>query len=552
MNGAPAPFRGTRRITLDYTYAETNENKTVGGSGSSVSGACRSASEHTPTLSGPSLQSHTASARFVVVVVMRVAVHRSTASASPAPPGRGRRRLRRRGVGAARASATAGDTSWGQLEASVESEFPRWRAWREQEAWRVVDTALRLSDPPPSIPDGYAVLFRDRNGWCPYSERAWCGLAAAEVPFVEVLVDNQSRKPSWYSSMGSGGSTPCVRWPDGQGQGESLDILRAIDDRCDVPPGRAIYNYAPGKTTSEARFVGSPGSLFPRGCRPSSRCAFLYDARGEPLSRDVFEASLDAVDAVLAEDTSTPFFDAAATVDATADADADGFRPSVADFAWAPFLERYATQVSAFHPETNPRDADRWQHLAAWYDAMDDVPWYTCRVAGDPSSWAKVLAVAGYGNSGDVRDYVPPAAASYPSWAAPWGGAAAADKRENLWRRYAASFGAGPESPSPTLGAHVAGILAANRKGLVRDFLGRGGGGAAAGVTEAEADAALLRCASVVMEGASPGDTGDAGDDAAAAVARYLGERLCVPRDMGAVPAAHMRASLADLVVGPS
>ena len=101
-----------------------------------------------------------------------------------------------------RAAAPTRDVSlptWDALEARIASDWPGWHRWVAQEAWRVVDCAVggRLDDPiPPPVPDGVTALFRDRNGWCPYSERVWCGLMVARVPFVEVLVDNQVGRAS--------------------------------------------------------------------------------------------------------------------------------------------------------------------------------------------------------------------------------------------------------------------------------------------------------------------------------------------------------------------
>ena len=344
-----------------------------------------------------------------------------------------------------------------------------------------------------------------------------------------------------------------MRWPDGSTQGESADILKAIDEKA-AAAAAVGANVQPtpllppttdetGRAAALLRFANSPRSLFPSNTRPSSRAAFLYDARG-PLPRATFEATLDAVDAALAvkppSDPSSPFF-------------AGGEAPGAADCAWAPFLERYAAQLPLLHPGLHPRDAARWPHLAAWYRAMDDQPWYACRVAGDVESWAKVLAVAGYGNSGDARDFVAPSRESRPRWdgagADEAAEEAAAAARSDLWARFVEAFEAGPEPPAPTLEAHVAGRLAERREGLVVDFLRDGGGGGGReGFGEADADAALRACVDAVLTvdavGGRGGDAGAAAEGATRAMARYLGERLCVPRDLGAVPAAHMRRAL--------
>ena len=79
---------------------------------------------------------------------------------------------------------------------------------------------------PPPLPDGQLVFFRERNGWCPYSERVWLALEYKGVDYATVLIDNTGGgRPGWF-----GGTTPRVRWPDGREQGESLDIVKALDD----------------------------------------------------------------------------------------------------------------------------------------------------------------------------------------------------------------------------------------------------------------------------------------------------------------------------------
>jgi glutathione S-transferase len=35
------------------------------------------------------------------------------------------------------------------------------------------------------------VLFRDRNGWCPYSERVWLAMLEKRLSFDEVLINLQ-------------------------------------------------------------------------------------------------------------------------------------------------------------------------------------------------------------------------------------------------------------------------------------------------------------------------------------------------------------------------
>lgn len=41
------------------------------------------------------------------------------------------------------------------------------------------------------VPKGRMVIFRDRNGWCPYSERVWFAMLEKRLSFDEVLINLQ-------------------------------------------------------------------------------------------------------------------------------------------------------------------------------------------------------------------------------------------------------------------------------------------------------------------------------------------------------------------------
>jgi glutathione S-transferase len=136
----------------------------------------------------------------------------------------------------------------------------------------IIDAVHHRSSPPP-LPDETIVLYRERNGWCPYSERVWLALECKNLPFATVLIDNTGGgRPSWFGS-----TTPRLRWPDGSDMGESMDIVRAIDDRY----GGGPRLYGP---PDAQKLVAAFRDCFPRGTRPSSRAAFLF--RSSAASRD--------------------------------------------------------------------------------------------------------------------------------------------------------------------------------------------------------------------------------------------------------------------------
>ena len=151
----------------------------------------------------------------------------------------------------------------------------------------IIDAVHHRSSPPP-LPDDAIVLYRERNGWCPYSERVWLALEAKGIEHTTVLIDNtgHGRRPSWYS-----GTTPQIRWADGKTQGESLDLVRELDVRFPATP--PLFE-ASGVDAAISAFR----RCFPRNARPSSRAAYLFSYDG-PLPRSTFEDALDATDAAL-------------------------------------------------------------------------------------------------------------------------------------------------------------------------------------------------------------------------------------------------------------
>ena len=195
----------------------------------------------------------------------------------------------------------------------------------------VIDSVLNREK--PALKDDGFVLFRERNGWCPYSERVWLALEAKGVPFETVLIDNTGGgRPSWYS-----GETPQGRWPGGEMQKESLDLVKALDAAYpETPP---LWPPVGVEASAVSAAVSAFRGTFPRNARPSSRAAFLFEWDGDPLPRSTFEATLDATDELLAEHGG-PFF--------------VGGCFSAADVAWAPFLERYAAQLPCLH-KVRPR-----------------------------------------------------------------------------------------------------------------------------------------------------------------------------------------------------
>ena len=174
---------------------------------------------------------------------------------------------------------------------------------------------------------------------------------------------------------------------------------------------------------------------------------------------------------------------------------------------------------------------------------MDTVPAYACRVKGTDASWRKVLSRPPWWPRGWAP---PPLARVGATGTAPSDHSACVDLiPAATWRAYAASR---PDTAaSPALQA--AATIIANRQAIVADARQRPTAyGSVPYIHEAfsatEIDAALRVLASLL----STSDTDEedqrwhwaVATPAVDAVAAYLDERVCVPRDMGAPPAAEI------------
>ena len=90
------------------------------------------------------------------------------------------------------------------LEPSISQECPL----------STIDSALQPEKPTFSTEK--PTLFRERHGWCPYSERVWLAFEVKNIPYDTIRIDNTGpgRKPSYFS-----GQTPQMKWEDGRIQG---------------------------------------------------------------------------------------------------------------------------------------------------------------------------------------------------------------------------------------------------------------------------------------------------------------------------------------------
>jgi glutathione S-transferase len=209
-------------------------------------------------------------------------------------------------------------------------------------------------------------------------------------------------------------------------------------------------------------------------------------------------------------------------------------------------------QLPCLHDGLNPRDG-RWRRLASWYAAMDSIPPYVCRVKGSAASWRKTLSSAPWWPAG----WKPPklvADAQAGSQADAQGSGLQADAQaearataadgvdalDATWRAYAR----GRPAVAPTPAREAAARIVRNRHAIVRDAQRRrsvyGTCPFMHDTPPDEIDAALRAFVVLLSEPTAAKEARARSTPGVAAVAAYLDERLCVPRDMGAPPAAQI------------
>lgn len=328
------------------------------------------------------------------------------------------------------------------------------------------------------------------------------------IEYDAVRIDNTGGgRPSYF-----GGTTPQMKWPDGRMQGESLDLVRDLE---------AAYPTRPllfSDSDDVDYCIGQFRNIFPSRARPSSRAAFLFQGNGDPLWRGVFEETLAKTDELLNK-SNGPFF--------------CGSIISGADVAWAPFLERYRYQLPCLHDGLEPNDANKYPYLAAWYAAMDQVPAYACRIKGDASSWRKVLSMAGFGNA-----FVPPEIeANMEELAQKEAVAAQSTIDQDLWTEYASCRPYLADTPQ----AEAALVMTRNREAISVDTLKRADSSPwtekGLPTSESELDETMRTMVQVLIEGKENADV----TTGVGALAAFLDERMCVPRDMGAMSASAIK-----------
>jgi glutathione S-transferase len=195
-------------------------------------------------------------------------------------------------------------------------------------------TELMTIERPDVADTSCTTLYREREGWHFGSQQLWLALEMKGIDLDCVLVTQGSPAPSTAPAQAPQ-SLPALRCTDGRlVEGDAMSLVRASDDLFpDSPPLWPPHGVEAAAVTE---MVEAMAVALPVGARPCtqqrSQYLFLNDksALPNPLPRQTFEATLDAVDGLLARHPG-PYF--------------CGARPSAADVSWVPVLERYAFQA---------------------------------------------------------------------------------------------------------------------------------------------------------------------------------------------------------------
>ena len=163
---------------------------------------------------------------------------------------------------------------------------PSWKSLATELPSAAADSPVKIDSvrqqQAPVFSKERPTLFRERHGWCPYSERVWLALETKGIEYDTVLIDNTGGgRPSYFS-----GSTPQMRWADGRMQGESLDLVKALDklypEATPLWPPEGVDMGAVNAMVSAFKGTFLDPRVRPRG-RPSSSAGTATRCHATPL-----------------------------------------------------------------------------------------------------------------------------------------------------------------------------------------------------------------------------------------------------------------------------
>uniref|UniRef100_A0A7S2YQB5 GST C-terminal domain-containing protein n=1 Tax=Entomoneis paludosa TaxID=265537 RepID=A0A7S2YQB5_9STRA len=385
-------------------------------------------------------------------------------------------------------------------------------------------------------------LFRERNGWCIYSARLWLALELKGISYETVLV--ASRGDTFDGSLVEEGdgrpeflgdqSLPLLQYAqesqlhEASTEASSIDLLRELDAH--FP--ESIPLFSKDEPDPVLFMAHEFEKAVPSNARYSPRAAWLFcneeGFRLDALHRSAFEKFLDQAESLLSN-YDGPFF--------------CGQELSAADVVWAPLLERYSVQLPCLHDQLVPRHANLRPRLYQWYQAMDTVPAYACRVRGDGPSWRRVLFVDPWWPKADLwhpRDTVGPKGElllSEQECCAIFG---STEVGSDVWDDYAKSRPYVSKNPR----TEVAVSLIRNREALSKDasnWMEQEGYVSEFSLDELDTCFRAIAWILGLDKEANSFPADDPFFQRVTCILIYLDKRLCVPRDFGAPSAAALR-----------
>mmetsp|Transcript_32008 Transcript_32008/g.48684 ORF Transcript_32008/g.48684 Transcript_32008/m.48684 type:complete len:426 (-) Transcript_32008:134-1411(-) len=365
--------------------------------------------------------------------------------------------------------------------------------------------------------NGKLVLYRDEDGYCPYSQQLWLALEAKNLDYITVLVPSGLA----YNNNGEDLSMPKLKWPDGTIQSGANSIPAMLDkiqiefpstDTIDFYPSvSASVNVA--KSSITRRFDG----VMPRNTIPSSLTPYLLripsddnkprpkwdmfaDEDGPYVPQRKVKVTLEEIEEILEEYNAGPFF--------------LGNAISAADLFWLPFLERFVAQLPLIFPDVQqPRE---YELIDEWMAAIEEqLPCYACRIQGCETTWQRLLIASFPELKRNIKDQ-----SSSLDW-----------KNTDVWKRYASIR---PHVADGGPAQEVAAHIVRNRDTILSRY--------SSSVKEEG-----LREACAVLANPRYDDTESVSKDAVQVLTFLRDEVLMVPRDIGVLPAKALQAVCSGL-----
>jgi glutathione S-transferase len=372
--------------------------------------------------------------------------------------------------------------------------------WSELESKLPTTSAPVFHDALPTNSQGKPVLFRDKNGLSPTAQQLWLAFEIKEADYVTVLTDDE---------------TPSVLWPDGTTQTDPLMILERINHEYSVnglnTNTQDLYHRVSISVDNVRCNLMRFGPVFPRNTDPSINAPYMF-RKGDLTTRSSQIVSLEETDEVLEEYEDGPFM--------------CGDFVSAADIYWAPYMERFCAQLPLLQEGDmlEPRYGGRYEAIEEWFAAMESIPCYSCRIAGDSVSWENVLTEAVDKGLVPKIDLLPSRGKRVPK-------NRRGDGATKLWEEYKKKRPYLCETPEEECVAHIV----RQRERIMTDAASE------LRLDADEVDQALRETVAGLLGNIDVSKlSGNARD-----VASFLDKQLRVPRDMGMIPAASLRALVA-------